>query len=128
MKSINLKKIRVTVLKEGILHIHLKSNCEITLNDALLGLEAMEKLSGKSKMPVFIDAGEYCSIEKEVREFSASEESNLYTLADAIAYDNIGQKLIANFYLHSNKPVVPTKIFASKKEALVWLRTFLKKS
>lgn len=124
MKSINLKKLKITLLKAGILHIHLKANCEITLKDATEGLEAMKKLSGETKMPVFIDAGDYCSIDKDVRAFSASKESNLYTLADAIAYDNIGQKLVANFYLSTNKPVVPTKIFSSKKEALHWLRTF----
>lgn len=120
------KAIKVTLLKEGILHIHLKEHAEITLNDAVEAVLKMGELSNGKKLPVFIDAGEYCSIDSEARIFSASEESNLYTLADAIAYNNLGQKLIAKFYLNHNNPSVPTKVFSEKKEALTWLKTFIK--
>ncbi len=126
MKTKRDSGIEVSLLKEGILHIHLKEHSEITLNDAVLAVEEMGKISNGKKLPVFIDAGEFCTIDKEVRLFSASEESNIYTLADAIAYSNLGQKLIANFYLQQNNPSVPTKIFSEKKEAIAWLKTFLK--
>ena len=126
METIDLKNVTVSLLEEGILHIHLKPHTEITMTDALLALEAMEKLSGGKKRPVFIDAGEFSSVDKEVREFSASPESNIFTIADAIAYDNIAQKLVAGFYLVQNKPTVPTKLFADKAEAMLWLKTFIK--
>src|SRR5688572_13020769 len=99
MKKIELKKSKVSLTKEGLLHIHLKGNSEIELSDANLIVEAMGKLSKGKKMPVLIDAGEFTSIDKEVRVFSASEESNIYTLADAIAYYSLAQKLIADFYV-----------------------------
>jgi len=120
------KTIEVTLMKEGILHIHLKDHSEITLNDAVFAVEEMGKLAKGKKRPVFIDAGEFCTIDKEARIFSASEESNIYTLADAIAYNNLGQKLIANFYLKQNNPSVPTKAFSETEEAIKWLKTFLK--
>ncbi len=120
------KTIEVTLMKEGILHIHLKAHSEITLNDAVFAVEEMGKLANGKKRPVFIDAGEFCTIDKEARIFSASEESNIYTLADAIAYNNLGQKLIANFYLKQNNPSVPTKVFSETEEAIKWLKTFLK--
>jgi hypothetical protein len=127
MKEILLQKSTVSLLEEGILHIHLKSGTEIHLNDAVLIVEAMGKLGGGKKFPVLIDAGEFTSVDQEVRVFSASEDSNLYTLADAIAYYSLGQKLIANFYLNQNKPSVPTRAFKGKEEATEWLRTFVKK-
>lgn len=120
------KSIEVSLLKEGILHIHLKEHAEITLNDAVFAVVKMGEISKGKKLPVFIDAGEFCTIDSEARIFSASEESNIYTLADAIAYNNLGQKLIANFYLNQNNPSVPTKVFSDKNEALPWLKTFLK--
>lgn len=127
MKEIFLQKSTVSLLEEGILHIHLKSGTEIHLTDAVLIVEAMGKLGGGKKFPVLIDAGEFIAVDQEVRVFSASEESNLYTLADAIAYYSLGQKLIANFYLSHNKPAVPTRTFSDKKEAIEWLKTFIRK-
>ena len=127
MKEIQFKKSTVTLQDDGIMHIHLTAGAEIELEDAILIVEAMGKLGGGRKYPVLIDAGEFTSIDKEVRIFSASEESNLYTLADAIAYISLAQKLVAEFYVKHNKPAVPTKVFAEKSEAIEWLKTFLKK-
>ncbi len=127
MNIIELKKSTVSLLDEGILHIHLKGGSEIELADAVLIVEAMGKLGGGKKYPVMIDAGEFTSVDKEVRIFSASPESNIYTLADAIAYVSLAQKLIANFYIQYNKPSVPTKAFPTKEEALEWLKSFTKK-
>ena len=44
MKKNKNKGIEVTLLQEGILHIHLKEHTEITLNDAALALEKWVKL------------------------------------------------------------------------------------
>jgi len=128
MQTGNKKNIEVTLMKEGILHIHLMANTEITLNDSVLAVEEMGRLSQGKKLPVFIDAGEFCIIDKEVRLFSASAESNLYTVADAIAYSNLGQKLIADFYIKENKPSVPTQEFSDPQKAILWLQSFLKKN
>ena len=114
------------MLPDGIIHIHFKEQTEITLNDAVLAVVEMGEISKGKKLPVFIDVGEFCTIDSEVRAFSASKESNIYTMADAIAYTSLGQKLVANFYLKKNNPTVPTKVFSEKKEAVKWLKTFLK--
>ncbi len=126
MKKIELEKSSVELLDKGIIHIHLKAGCDIELSDAVLIVEAMGKLGGGKKYPVLIDAGEFCSLDKETRIFSAAVESNIFTLADAIAYCNLAQKLLADFYLKYNKPTVPTRIFSTKEEALTWLKTFNK--
>jgi hypothetical protein len=127
MKEINLKKSVVSLMDEGIIHIHLKSQCEIELDDAVAIVEAMGNVGGGKKYPVLIDAGEFTTIDKEVRIFSASAESNLYTLADAIAYYSLAQRLVADFYIHYNSPTVPTRAFTAKKDAIDWLKTFIKK-
>lgn len=124
MRKIELEKATVSI-ENDIIHIHLKSGQEIELSDAVFIVEAMGKLGDGKKYPILIDAGEFSSIDKEARIFSATAESNLYTLADAIAYCNIAQKLLANFYVKYNKPLVPTRVFANKAEAVDWLKTFL---
>ena len=126
MHEIELKKSIVTLLDNGILHIHFKPGVEIVLSDAILIVEAMEKVGKGKKYPVLIDAGEFVSVDQEVRIFSASEESNMFTIADAIAYYSFAQKLIADFYIKNNHPVIPTRAFANKEEAIKWLETFKK--
>jgi hypothetical protein len=124
MQEFKFKKSTVSLLDEGIMHIHLLAGSEIELSDAVLIVEAMGILGGGKKYPVLIDAGEFTSIDKEVRIFSASEESNIYTIADAIAYYSMAQKLVAEFYVRHNHPVVPTKVFSDKTKAIDWLKTF----
>lgn len=124
MKEIDLEKATVSLLDEHIIHIHIKSGREIELSDAVYIVEAMGKLGNGKKYPILIDAGSFSSIDKEARVFSAAAESNLYTVADAIAYYNLAQKLLADFYVKYNKPVIPTRTFPNKQEAITWLKTF----
>ncbi len=126
MKTITLDSAEVRLRKDGILHIHIPSGAEMQLGDAVQVVEAMRVLGKGKKYPVLIDAGEFATIDKEVRIFSAGEESNIYTLADAIAYSSLAQKLVADFYVKHNKPVVPTQVFPDKAGALKWLKTFVK--
>lgn len=125
MKSIALEKATVSLLDEGIIHIHIKAAREIELSDAVYIVEAMGEIGHGKKYPILIDAGSFSSIDKEARIFSAAAESNIYTMADAIAYCNLAQKLLANFYVKYNKPVIPTRTFANKEEAIDWLKTFI---
>jgi len=125
LKNIKQKKINVSLLREGIIHLHVKEGADVELTDAVLAVEAMGKIGGGKKYPVQVDAGPFSSVDKEVRLFSASAESNIYTLADAIAYYNLGQKLLAEFYVKRYQPVVPTRVFAKKADAINWLKTFI---
>lgn len=126
MQTIDLKATRVHLRNDGIIHIHIKERAEVMMADALDIIKAMRILGGGQKYPVFIDAGEFARIDAEVRVFSASEEGNIYTLADAIAYHSLAQKLIANFYVSHDKPVIPTRTFAETEEAIDWLKTFVR--
>lgn len=126
MHEIELKRSTVTLRDDGIIHIHLKPGSEIELSDVILVVEAIGKIGKGKKYPVLIDAGEFVTVNKEVRVFSASEESNIYTLADAIAYCSFAQKLIADFYIKNNHPTIPTRAFANKEEAIAWLGNFKK--
>lgn len=125
MRTIRLKKTTVTLRSDGILHIHINGGKNMDLNDAVETLEAMMQIGKGKKYPVLIDAGEFASVDKEVRIFAASKEANLYTLADAIAYHSFAQKLIGKFYVANNKPVVPTRVFPDIEEAVEWLHTFI---
>jgi hypothetical protein len=127
MEIIELKCVILTLRDDGILHIHIRSRATMKIQDAHETLQAMKAIGGGNKFPVLIDAGEFASVDPEVRVFSASEEGNIYSLADAIAYHSFAQKLVSDFYISNNKPVIPTRSFPEIPEAIEWLRTFVKK-
>jgi hypothetical protein len=52
----------------------------------------------------------------------ATEEGAPYSMADAIIADNLGFKLIANFYIRVKKPLRPTRLFISEPDAINWLK------
>lgn len=121
IEKVDFKEATLFLRNDGVLHIHIKADADFELKDAVLIVEAMGRIGGGKKYPVLIDAGEYAHIDKEVRAFSADAISNLYTKADAIVYHSFAQKLIADFYISHNKPVVPTKCFSNANDALDWL-------
>lgn len=128
MKEIELEKSLVCLADNGIMHIHIKTGSDLQLRDAELIATAISELGMGKKYPVLIDAGVFSSIDNEARVFSASMRSNIYIHADAIAYCHLAQRLMAQFYLKHNKPLVPTSIFSDKIEAVDWLGQFLQKS
>jgi hypothetical protein len=126
MGTIELETATVQLREDGIMHIHIKEGKEMQLNDAIKVVEAIEKLGNKQKLPILIDCGEFATIDKEVRLFSASKEANIYTLAEAVAYHSFAHKLLVSFYVNHNKPPVPTKVFPDNASAIAWLKTLKK--
>lgn len=126
MKTIELDTASVTLRDDGIMHIHIKEGKEMQLNDAIKVVEALGTLGNKQKYPVLIDCGEFATIDKEVRIFSASKDANVYTLADAVAFHSFAHKLLVDFYVTHNKPAVQTKVFPDNDLAITWLKTFVK--
>jgi len=64
----------------------------------------------------------FADVEPEVRDWAADKSGNYYTHCDAILIRNLGQKILADFYLKVNKPKMPTKIFYSKEKAIDWIK------
>ena len=127
-ETIELKAASVHLRKDGIIHIHIKAGAEMEITDAIQIVKAIGKLGNRKKFPVLIDCGEFATVDKEVRIFSASKEANIYTAADAIAYHSFAHKLIADFYITHNKPEIPTEVFQDNESAIAWLKTFQAKN
>ncbi len=126
MGTIELEAASVQLRADGIMHIHINEGREMHLNDAIKVVEAMGTLGNKQKYPVLIDCGEFATIDKGVRMFSAGKEANIYTSADAIAYHSFAHKLLIDFYVNHDNPSIETKVFDDNESAIVWLKTFIK--
>ena len=82
-------------------------------------------LPGK-KFYVLFNGEDYFHVNKETREFGASKEYSDHLAAMELFSNNLALKLVGNFFIGINKPVVPTKFFSDKKKAEEWLKDRMK--
>jgi hypothetical protein len=82
-----------------------------------------EFINNAVEYPFCIDARKLKTVTKEARDFFASEKSIQGSKAAAIVFDSVFSCMVANFYLHFNKPQVPVKLFNKMEEAINWLKS-----
>lgn len=105
---------------DNIVQINLFDNKEITRKEVEILVEETLKLTNKILHPVIIYVGEFASFTEDARAYSASEQGKRACTAEAFIINNLGHKLIANFYLTVNKPVKPVKFFENEIDAINW--------
>lgn len=115
----------VSFQEEGIVRYQIDQTDELTLQNVKEYLESVRSLGGGKAFCNLVVMKEFIQVGEDARKYAASEESNIYTIADAFVINSFALKLVGNFYIRYNKPVRPTRIFNNEEDALVWLRTFL---
>jgi hypothetical protein len=112
---------RIEIRPDGILHVHVTVDTEMTMEHAKAIVAARTELAQGRKYPLLSTASKYTLPNKEVRDYIASERRSELVLADAIVFNGLGQRLMANIFLKINKPVRPIRVFTEKEEAVDWL-------
>ncbi len=120
-----LKKAVVFLRPDGIMQIDAKETDEMFLEDFREIVDTIGVIGGGKKYPVLSVAKGYINIDKEARKYSAREEGNRFTLADAFVLQSLALMIIGNFYLKIDKPIRPTRMFSNTDNAVKWLQTFL---
>lgn len=116
----------VKLRSDGIIHLEIKDDVEVAEEDIREMNAAVGKIGEGRKYPNLITVGKYTSVSKEARDFAASEEANIFTLADGYVLHSFHQKILGNFFMKFNKPKVPVRFFTEENEAVEWLKEFLK--
>lgn len=81
----------------------------------------MEFSEGKDHF-VVIDFSNIKSVTKEARDYMNDPKGGLAGIrGGAFLSSNVVSTLLINLYLKINKPVIPSKFFTDRKEALKWL-------
>ncbi len=123
IKEINLEYAKVQLFEPNLIRIEMLGNHTVGAKEAKELNDSIGILTQGEKSLILMLGDELTQMDKEGRDFSASEEGFKYTIADAFVVKNLAQKLIADFYLKINKPQKPTKNFNSEEEAIKWLFT-----
>lgn len=121
VERIELRTTIISLREDGIVQMDMKPVDEFLLEDARNAAEAIKQLSKNRKLAVLSMINYYVSMDKDVREFWASELLESCVKCEAFVIENVSMKMIAKFYILFNKPKRPTQLFTSEKSALTWL-------
>jgi hypothetical protein len=124
VKRVELDRTVISLRSDNIMHIYMKEGVTLELKDAEAIVETIKEMGNGITFLNLVETGEDADVDREVRAYSASKEANVYTKADAVLVRSFAQRMIGNFYISFNKPIKPTKIFTSKKDAIKWLKQF----
>ena len=120
---------RVSIIEfwhNGIIHIKLKDNIQVELEDSKKQFEFLKsKYNGINKNLILIEIGNDSSISKEAREFGEKPESNEMTKAMAVIVKSLAHRLIINFIIKfTHHQEMKMRMFDDKQKAINWLLTF----
>jgi hypothetical protein len=120
-----LKCSVVSLRSDGIINFHIKPDVTLNIIDAKEIVAATAEIGEGKRYPLLITAGSFSLVDNEVRKYASSIEGNKYTIASAIVVNNVAQKLMGNAYIKFNQPPLPTRLFTTEKEAVLWLQNYI---
>jgi hypothetical protein len=123
--SVNHPKASITYRTDGILHIHYADE-SLNLEDSIEIFKLTRQHAPWEVAPVYLTGGGFTTSDSESKKYNSSPEVIRHCSAIAFLSPTLGQKMVANFFIKFYKPTVPTKFFLTEKEALDWLKGFLK--
>ena len=123
-KEIITKTVRLRLLSEGIIHYTYLPNSEVDEVEHQINHNATIELVGTDKKyPALVDGDEFINITAEARKLIRTLEPIVPLKARAIIIISLSQRILANFYIHYHKPIVPTKIFNNYEDAFLYLNS-----
>ncbi len=112
--------------KDGIFYCVLKQDSDVTLEEARKVVAKMKEMNGGLARPTLVDIRSIRSISREARAFFAGVENAEVQKAAALIVSSSISRIVGNFFIGLNKPIVPTKLFTSEVDALNWLKDYFK--
>lgn len=110
-------------IQDGILYFVYKPNTVIDLQTAHKIVADRVKFQKEKSYPIFCDSRGVQESEKAARDFLAKEGSLLAEVVVVLANLSVS-KGMALFYVRTSKPLVLTKTFTNKYEALKFLENY----
>jgi hypothetical protein len=125
--SIETDKFIATTLGGGIIENKIKDEVTLDKEGVLEMKRANMSLAQGQKYATIVTVGFLSGITKEARELMATEEFIQDAVAKGLIVETLGHRIAANFYMRVNKPVMLTRVFKSREEALRWVQEEMQK-
>lgn len=73
------------------------------------------------RVPVYVSTFDFMETSEEAKKYASTAEAQEFTLANAVQIDNLAKKIMFNFFMKFYGSAIPSKAFASRKDAFEWL-------
>lgn len=111
-------------IADGILFFNYKPDVSIDLQVAQHVVTDRIRFQNEKSYPILCDVRGLVTADKAARDYLAHSGSILADAVGLVVHEKV-LFTISTFYLQISKPVVPTQIFTSERDALVYLRSFV---
>lgn len=108
---------------DGIAIVNLKQGQALTLEKSKQMVSERLKFFDGISYPVVIDLNDIKYTDKEARAY-LNKEGLAGMKAGALITNSTAAKIFFNLFLSIGKPLIPSKIFTSKSEAITWLKMY----
>ncbi len=111
------------MIDQHTIAINIDADTEFELDDAKRVYKAIEAEASEQKLYHLIIFGDRTVPTREARHFCMSKEGSVNKLAEAVVASSLAQKMVFDFMINIERPIVRTKLFTSEIEALAWLQS-----
>lgn len=115
--------LKIFLRDDSILEVEVNSDEEFDACDMQEVIRAAEELGKGKRLLHLMKFGARTIATKEARLLSSSEFGSRFRLADALIVNSLAQRMIFNYMINVEKPVVPTRLFSNEQEAIHWLNS-----
>jgi hypothetical protein len=122
VKVIEMEEAIIGIRKDGLGHVYMRSGTDLTVNLQWRMLENYRKITEGKDYKFIFEAGEQVVITNEARANAKNIQAVSPVQAIAAIVNNLGYRLIAEFYYKINKPQKPFKAVCNIEEAVKWLK------
>lgn len=121
-KETKTNTVRLRLLTNGIIHYTYLPNSEINTQEHQINHDTLLKFTDNKKdLLLLIDADEFINVTADGRKHIRALEPLVSIKARALVITALSQRILANFYIKIQKPIVTSKIFNNYESALAWL-------
>ena len=122
MKTFETKAFIMKIHDDLLVEFLVKKNVNLQASDLWESRDLSTEYIPHKKFFVLFEVDEDAEISGDARRADASQKYNEHVAACALYSDKMYLKIIGTLYLSVNKPVIPTKFFDDREEALLWLK------
>lgn len=125
--SYNLGHSTIVQRRDGIIELHCSDDFTYDVEHIKENQAHLKEMGQGKKVVVLNFTGHFTSITNDGRNHISAGSHKDYIAAEAFLIHSLPQRIMANFYIKINKPVVPTAYFSydQKEEAEEWLKGYL---
>jgi hypothetical protein len=122
VKQSDTGKGTVSLYENGVMHQVYKENIHLDMDDSRREMEIYSsEYCTRGPRPILVDLTTLGSVSKGSRGIYTSQETARICSRAALLVGNPVSRIMGNFYMGINKPVMPVKMFTDPDEAMAWL-------